>query len=399
MKKIAIITATRAEYGLLSPLIRRVLECESFEMDLIVTGGHLSERQGKTISEIRADGFPITHEIPILEDGDTPYDISLTMSNALKGFAKCFKKNRPDLVVILGDRTEMLAVASAAMNELIPIAHINGGDVTEGAVDDCVRHALTKMSYLHFTTCEAYRNRVIQLGEEPKRVFNVGSLSVENIMNETLLSREALSASIGFELSGDYAVVTYHPATLETGIEMCVDTKNKGNAGINVLLSALEVFPELKLLITKANTDTGGQQINEQIDDYVVNHQKRCRAVYSLGKVRYLSALKHATLVIGNSSSGITETPSFGVPTVNVGDRQRGRIRADNVIDCTMEKEAIISAVQTALSDTFKAAAANAKSPYGDGKTSEKIVTYLKQYLNKDEVNLKKHFYDVPVRY
>ena len=382
----AIVTATRAEYGLLTPLIRLLDKDVDLKLDLIVTGGHLSEKQGMTITEIQKDGFRISHKIPILEDGDTPYDCALTISNAIKSFASCFRNDRPDMLVILGDRTEMLGVAFAAINEGIPIAHINGGDVTEGAIDDCVRHALTKMSFLHFTTCESYRKRVIQLGEAPDRVFNVGSLSVENIKHEQLMSREELSRSIGFDLSDRYAVLTYHPVTLEG---------HSAETDIDVLFEALEEFSDLKLLITKANADSGGMRINERIDEYAAGHEEHMHAVFSLGKTRYLSALKFASVVIGNSSSGIMETPSFGVPTVNIGDRQKGRIQAENVINCQLNRSAIVDAVQTALSDRFRSLAENAVNPYGDGHTSEKIVFELKRYFESNHGGLKKGFYDI----
>lgn len=387
MYKIAVITATRAEYGLLSPFIKRVMRDDLLELDLIVTGGHLSETQGMTVGEIVGDKIPVMHRISILEDGDTPYDISVTMANATKGFAQCFRDDRPDMVVLLGDRTELLGIAAAAMNELIPIAHIHGGETTEGAVDESIRHAITKMSHLHFTSCEEYRKRVIQLGESPDRVFNVGALGIENIKSIKTKSVDELSADIGFDMSGDYALFTYHPVTMEN------ETEGRDIRGI---LAALDAFSDLKVLFTKANADRGGIRINRMIDEYVAAHRDRCVAVFSLGMERYLSAVSHAAVIIGNSSSGIIESPSFGVPAVNIGDRQKGRIRAGNILDCTAGEEAVTNAIGKALSDEFTAFAKMAVNPYGDGHTSEKIVFQIKEYFTRQPGNLKKKFYDIP---
>lgn len=384
--KICIVTGTRAEYHLLHPLIMAFKKEKCFDVSLAVTGGHLSEHHGSTYHDIEKDGITIAAKIPILGDGDSASDINHAMSRAIDGFDGYFCADRPDVVVLLGDRYELLAVAVVCMNLHIPIAHIHGGETTEGAIDESIRHAVTKMSYLHFTSCEAYRRRVIQLGESPDRVFNVGALGVENIRRACLMSREELSASVGFDLSGEYAVLTYHPVTLEDGSE----TKD-----MEEVFAATDSFPEIKFLFTKANADRGGTKINQMIDTYVSEHPGRCMAVHSLGMIRYLSALKYAACVIGNSSSGIIETPSFGVPTVNIGDRQKGRIQAENIINCTAEKSAIADAIRKALSEEFRMIARNAVNPYGDGNTSKKIVKHIKAFFARGEHTLKKRFFDI----
>lgn len=380
MKKIAIVTATRAEYGLLTPLIQKILDDKDFILDLIVTGAHLSDKQGRTVNAVREDGFPVTHEIPILEDGGTSYDISLTIANAARGFAACFRDDRPDIAVILGDRTEMLGVAVAAINERIPIAHIHGGEVTEGAVDDCIRHALTKMSYLHFTAAEAYRQRVIQLGEDPGRVFNAGSLGTENILHVPLMKEDEIRSSIGIPKDKQYVVVTFHPVTLE---DSTAEEQTK------ILCSAVEQEEEYFYLFTKANADAGGHMVNSVIEDFTKQHNNT-RLASSLGMKRYLSAVKYAAFVLGNSSSGISEAPVLGTPTVNIGDRQKGRIMAKTVINCEPDKDKIIEAM-------CKTKEIERKSDriYGDGHTSDKIVRIIKSFLMNHKINLKKGFYDL----
>ena len=378
MKKLAVVTATRAEYGALIPVIRTINEDMLMELELIVTGMHLSEKYGYTYSFIMDDGFPISYEIPILAEGNTPYDISITMSNALKGFAECFKKERPDMLLISGDRTEMLAVASAAMNERIPIAHIHGGEVTEGAVDDCVRHALTKMSYLHFTSTEEYRRRVIQLGEEPDRVFNVGALSAENILCTQLLEETEVRSLIGIPYDRPYVVVTFHPVTLECG------TAEKQ---VLELCKAIEMEPNFFFLITMSNADTGGDIINRVLERFA-EKRKNVKWTSNLGMVRYLSVLKYATYVLGNSSSGITEAPVLGVPTVNIGDRQKGRLMAETIINCDLDYESIYEAMNKAQKIKHRVT-----DLFGDGNTSKKIIEIIKELLLNYKINLKKGFY------
>ena len=380
MKKIAVVTATRAEYGILTPLIRAIENDAELELDLIVTGTHLSEKHGYTKKFIEADGFHISHEIPILEDGNTPYDISITMANAIKGFAECFKKDRPDMMIILGDRTEMLGIASAAMNERIPIAHLHGGEVTEGAVDDCVRHALSKMSYLHFTSTEAYRKRVIQLGESPERVFFVGALSTENILKAPLMSEAEIKADVGIPNEMPYSVVTFHPVTLEA---------DSAKEQTLALCKAMEQKNEFFYLITMANSDAGGDLVNAIFADFANKH-KNVKLVSSLGMIRYLSAVKYARFVLGNSSSGIIEAPVLGTPTVNIGDRQRGRLMAETIINCMPETESVTNAISIAEKTEHKATLM-----YGDGNTAEKIVSVIKEHLFNDKIDLKKKFYDI----
>ncbi len=383
MSKIAIVTATRAEYGLLYPLIKKIDDSE-LTLDLIVTGTHLSDKYGHTIDEIINDGFHISHQIPILEEDNTPYGISCTMANAIKGFAKCFRDDRPDLVVILGDRTEMLGVASAAMNEQIPIAHIHGGELTEGAVDDCVRHALSKMSYLHFVSTDKYRKRVIQLGEDPSRVFNVGALGVENIKKQQLYSREELARQLPMIPLKDncmpYAIVTYHPVTLES---------DSVQQQVEELCNAMDAEPKVFYLITSSNADAGGKIANSMLENFCYEHSNAI-FIKNLGMKRYLSALKNAAFVLGNSSSGVIEAPVMGVPTVNIGDRQKGRLSADTVINCESQKDSILQAMEIAMRMIHVQS-----KLYGDGNTSELIVNIIKKNIQDEGINLKKAFYDI----
>lgn len=380
MKKIAVVTATRAEYGLLTPLIQRINEDDELELDLIVTGAHLSEKQGHTIDNIKEDGFPITHEIPILDEDNTSYGVSLAMAKAIKGFAGCFRDDRPDMLLVLGDRTEMLGVASAAMNERIPIAHIHGGEVTEGAVDDCVRHALSKLSYLHFTSTEVYRNRVIQLGENPDRVYNVGALGTENILKQKLMLEEEIRNNLEIPLNTRYAVVTFHPVTLED---------NTIEQQIEMLCKVMEERNDIFYIVTASNVDMGGDAANVMLKRYCENHENT-RFFYSLGMKRYLSAVRYAAFVLGNSSSGILEAPVLGTPTVNIGIRQKGRLMTDTVINCRTDASEILNAIRKAEMMNHQAT-----NFYGDGTTSEKIVEIMKKHLNQKGINLKKGFYDM----
>ena len=383
MKKIAVVTADRAEYGILTPLLRRIWSDSGLKLDLIVTGTHLSERHGMTVKFIEEDGFPISHRIPILEEGNTPCHISFTMANALKKFATCFRDDVPEMVVILGDRTEMLGVACAAMNERIPIAHIHGGEITEGAVDDCVRHALTKMSYLHFTSTEEYRKRVIQMGEEPERVFNVGALSTEAILQTSLMDEKEVRRSAGIPANVPYAVVTFHPVTLEAGSE-----SEQTRELCEAMLECRENF----FLVTGTNADAGGDTVNHIMKQMVLGRQN-IGFIQNLGFIRYLSAVKYADFVLGNSSSGIIEAPVLGTPTVNIGSRQKGRIFPETVIQCEPEQQSIKSAIGSA-----KLMPHRQVHIYGDGNTSEYIVKQLKEFLNSHNTCVKKQFYDLDLR-
>ncbi len=382
MKKITIISATRAEYGILKPLIVKLKHASDFKTQLILTGSHLVEKLGNTYLEAEEDGMEIYKKISINTEGNTDYDTSLIMANALVEFGRYFQEEKPDLLIVLGDRTEIFAICAAAMNAHVPIAHLHGGELTQGAIDDNVRHAITKMSYLHFASAEAYRKRILQMGEEPERVFNVGALGVENILKEKLLDRKRLGENVGFPAEKDYAVVTFHPVTLEPGT---------AESQVRELFLAMRRRPELFYLITKANADAGGIQINEFMERETVKHSNM-KLVSSLGMKRYLSAVKYSRFVLGNSSSGIIEAPALGVPTVNIGDRQQGRIMAESVISCEPQCQSILDAMALAMHMEQK----KYHSPYGDGNTSEQIVCIIKDFFEKEKINLKKRFYDIP---
>lgn len=380
MFKVAVVTSTRADYGILHPLIRKIYEEELFELHLLATGMHLSEEYGYTVREIEKDGFPIRRKIPILEEGNTPYDISVTMANAQIGFAKYFRDERPDMVVILGDRTEMLGIAAAAVNERIPIAHISGGEVTAGAVDESIRHSLTKMAYLHFPGTEIARKRVIQLGESPDRVYNVGLLSTENIRLSKLLSEEEIRKELGVG-EAPYAIVTFHPVTQENAT---------AEGQVLELCAAMDAVNDVQYYITMSNSDVGGALINQIFTEYA-SQRDNVRMSSSLGMKRYLSALKYAEFVLGNSSSGIGEAPIIGVPTVNIGDRQKGRVMAETVINCVPRKEEIIKAIQKARETEHIPT-----KIFGDVGASDTMVRIMKEYLAEGKIDLKnKVFYDV----
>ena len=385
MKKICVLTATRAEYGLLKPLILKLKNLTEFETSIVVTGAHLSPEFGLTYLEIERDGIDVDKKIEILLSADTPSAISKSMGLAMISFADYFAETEPDLLVILGDRYESLAVGAVAMNQNIPIAHLHGGEATEGAVDEAYRHALTKMSHLHFTSTERYKERVIQLGEEPSRVFNVGALGVENIMSLDLMDKKALGHSIDRPLDRPYAVVTYHPVTLDP---------TASEHQMKQVLDALSEHKELDYIITKGNSDAHGRIINKMIDDYALENDN-VSVFTSLGVLRYLSAVKHSALVIGNSSSGIIEVPSFGIPTVNIGDRQKGRIQAESILNCPANRMDISNAITQVQSESFRALAASAVNPYGKTGTSQRICDELVRCLNSDTIDLKKKFYDI----
>lgn len=380
MKKIAVVTATRAEYGILKPLIAGLMDEPEFQVQLLVTGTHLSKEYGNTQEEIIRDHIPIAERIPILEEGNSPYDVSLTMANALRGFADYFRREKPDLLIVLGDRTELLGICCGAMNENIPIAHLHGGELTEGAVDDCVRHAITKMSYYHFPSAEVYRKRIIQMGEAPERVFCVGALGVENIRHAKLLSHRQVEQVLGIPEGAKYVMVTFHPVTLEAGME---------GKQVEQLAAAIKRHTAYQYIVTKANADVGGRNVNrmfQQLEDQCGN----VRLVSSLGAIRYLSAVKYSAFVLGNSSSGIIEAPALGTPAVNIGDRQRGRLMADTVINCEPEAEAIGAAMDKAAKTERRVS-----ELYGTGDTSKQIVKILREQLALHQGDVKKQFYDL----
>lgn len=386
MKSITVLTATRAEYGLLSPIIHALKACGSFEVRVVVTGAHLSPEFGLTYREIEKEGIEIDRKIEILLSSDTPSAISKSMGMALIGFADYFAERRPDALVVLGDRYETLAVCCAAMNARVPIIHLYGGETTEGAVDEVIRHAITKLSYLHLTSTEEYRKRVIQLGESPDRVFTVGAIGIENALKKKLLSKQELADSLGLALERPYAVITFHPVTLEN---------NSAKQQCRELLKALDMHPEMDYIITKANADADGRIINKMLDDYSLTHDNV--SVYeSLGAVRYLSAVKYACMAIGNSSSGLLEVPSFKIPTVNIGDRQKGRLKAASVIDCCPKAEEISQSIERAQTIEFREICETVTNPYGDGNTSKKVVDAIVNMMSS-EIDLKKKFYDLNI--
>ncbi|MFL2109903.1 UDP-N-acetylglucosamine 2-epimerase [Marinilactibacillus psychrotolerans] len=385
MKKIInILTATRAEYGLLKPIIVKLNKISEFDIRIVVTGAHLSSEFGLTYQEIEKDGFIIDEKIEILLSSDSTASISKSMGLAMISFADYFKKLAPDLLIVLGDRYETLAVVTTAMNQRIPIAHLYGGETTEGAIDESIRHAITKLSYLHFTSTEEYRKRVIQLGEHPDRVYNVGGIGIENVLNEKLLTKKQLEDSLGIDLSKPYGVVTFHPVTLEN---------NSSEIQISSLLEVCKEYKDMNFIITKANADAEGRIINQLIDQYEQKNEN-IYAFTSLGLTKYLSALKYAKLVIGNSSSGLLEAPSFNIPTINIGDRQKGRLQGDSVINCEPNKDSIRSAIEVSFTEQFMNQAKEAVNPYGDENTSDKVVDIIKEYILNDKINLKKKFYD-----
>lgn len=385
MKKICVVTATRAEYGLLRPLIRRILEEKYFELCLVVSGTHLAEEFGHTIWEIEKDDFPIAEKISILDIQDSEIGVCNTMGNANRLFGEMFARQRPDMLIVLGDRYELIPICSSAMIFRIPIAHISGGEITEGIMDDVFRHCVTKMSYLHFPGCEEYRKRIIQLGEDPQRVFNFGDIGVENIKKIQYLSKKELENAIGYSLEKPYAEVTFHPVTLEN---------NTAEIQTRELVEALSQRTELNFIVTLANADMQGNVINRVFKEAAGRYQN-IFCYPSLGIEKYLSLIKYAEFVIGNSSSGIIEVPCFGIPTINIGDRQKGRLRADSVIDCDAKKEDILKSIEKAMSQEFRIIARNASNPYGEGNTSEKIVETIKNFLQLDKIDLKKKFYDL----
>lgn len=386
MKRIGIMTGTRAEYGLLKSLMQEINKDNDLELYLIVSGMHLSPEFGMTYKEIEEDGFEINAKVEMLLSSDSPAGISKSIGLGVIGFADEFQRADLDMLILLGDRYEALSAAICALVMRIPIAHLHGGELTEGAIDEGIRHSITKMSYLHFTSTEQYRNRVIQLGENPERVFYVGALGVENIKKINLMTKEELERSIHFEIDENTVIVTYHPVTLEN---------NTVEEQFLNLLEVLDRNPKIRMIFTKANADTNGRIVNELIDKYAAQNSERACAFMSLGQKRYLSALKYCRIVIGNSSSGIIEAPSFGKPIINIGDRQKGRICADSVINCGYTQQEIQQAMETALTEEFENKARNCRNPYEKENTAANIISVIKDYLLNDKIKLKKGFYDI----
>lgn len=383
MKKIVIVTATRAEYGLLSPVIRelRQRENDDLKVDLIVTGTHLSEQYGMTIKEIKDR---VDYKIPVSVNSDTELNISENQAEVLVKFTELFSTKKYNAVLLLGDRYETLAIAIAAGNTKTPIFHLCGGDTTEGAIDEWIRHSITKISYLHFVTNEESRRHVIQLGEDPNRIFNYGSTSIDNILNVANMEKIEVLESIGLN-DCRYAVCTYHPVTMED--------ENVAEQ-IEEFLSAIKAFPEIQFIMTKSNADQGGARINELLDE-AENKINNLHVFTSLGICRYLSLLKYAEFVLGNSSSGIIETPVFHVPTVNVGDRQKGRLRSESIINCAPDTNSIVKAIKMALSDEHRDICKKVVSQYGDGHAAERIAQKVIEIVINGRIDLKKRFYDL----
>ena len=376
------VTGSRAEYGILRGLMKAIQNDPDLKLQVIATNQHLSKLQGETYKEIEKDGFAIDFKVNMADDEapDTANTTAKAMSRGISGFADAFDALQPDLLLILGDRYEMLAVASAALIYKIPIAHLHGGEITEGAFDDAIRHAITKMSHLHFTSTEVYRQRVIQLGEQPDRVFNVGALGVENIMKTDFMTEDEIEQSLNFQLTDKCFLCTYHPVTLSN---MSSETQ------IMNLLKALDDYQNYHIIFTYSNSDTNSQIIIKRIQEYVDRNEGRCMFIPSLGQRRYFSALKYMTAVIGNSSSGIIEVPSFGIPTLDIGDRQKGRIAADSVIHCGYSTEEIKEGITKVVKYTSKKIA----NPYYKEGTCDAILKDIKTYP-LDHI-VQKHFYDI----
>jgi len=385
IKKICVVTGTRAEYGLLYWLMKEIQADEALELQVIATGMHLSPEFGLTYKEIEKD-FQIDKKIEMLLSSDTAIGISKSMGLAQISFAEAYEQLQPDIVVVLGDRYEIFSAVSAAMIANLPIAHLHGGETTEGAFDEAIRHSITKMSHLHFTATESYKNRVIQLGEQPNRVFNVGGLGIDNIVKLTLLSKKEFEEAINFKLNKQNILITFHPVTLES---------SSAEQQFSELLASLDELEDTHLIFTKANSDTDGRIINKMIDKYVAKNTNKAIGFTSLGQLRYLSTLQYIDMVVGNSSSGLAEVPTFKKATINIGDRQKGRIKANSVIDCLPNKIAIKKAFAHALSMEFQAELKTVKNPYGLGGASAKIKGILKEI---DITNImKKTFYNLSV--
>jgi GDP/UDP-N,N'-diacetylbacillosamine 2-epimerase (hydrolysing) len=384
MKKICVVTGTRAEYGLLYWLIKGINDDPELELQLLVTGMHISPEFGLTWKQIEQDGFPISRKIEILLSSDSSIGISKSMALAQISFAEALDQLKPDLLILLGDRTEIFSAASTALIAGIPIAHIHGGEITAGAYDDAIRHSITKMSLLHFTATEEYQQRVIQMGERPETVYNVGAIGLDNIKRLKLLSREEFENSINHKLFSKNLLITFHPVTLDY---------YSANIQFTQLLKALDELKNTLLIFTKPNSDKGGRIIIQLIDEYVQKNKNKAVSFVSLGQLLYLSAMSHVDAVVGNSSSGIIEAPVLNVPTINIGDRQKGRIMGQTIINCQPSKEKIIDAIHTAFN--FDRSIPR-KHPYGEGNTSNKILGIIK---NIKTLNIKKKFYDIKFKF
>lgn len=386
--RVTVFTGARAEYGLLRPLMKLLAADDVFALSVLVSGMHLSERFGHTVAEVEADGFEIGARVPVDLDDDSEAGVARATAACLAGCADAFAADRPDLLVVLGDRFEVLAAATAAALARIPVAHLHGGELTQGAVDDSIRHAVTKLSLLHFAATDSYRRRIIQLGEEPARVFDVGAIGIDNALGLPLLGRAELESALGPVFGHKTAVVTYHPVTLEG---------DSAGAQMDALTGALESIEGLSVVLTAPNADAGNNVIFERIERFVERHPGRAHFFTSLGSLRYLSLVAEADVCVGNSSSGVIEAPSLGTPTVDIGDRQAGRERAASVLHCEPELASIEEALRRALSAEVQGIAATRTNPYGDGHTAERIAEVLRSVARGEMVlDVKKRFYDLP---
>ncbi|MGE6433027.1 UDP-N-acetylglucosamine 2-epimerase [Shewanella baltica] len=381
-KKVTIFTGTRAEYGLLYWLLKDIQSDKELSLQLLVSGMHLSPEFGETYRQIEKDGFKIDEKIEILLSSDSAVGTAKSMGLGVLGFADALSRLSPDVLVILGDRFEALAAAQTAMILRIPVVHMHGGEITEGAYDDAIRHAITKLSYLHATSTEEYRQRVIQLGEAPERVFNVGAIGLDHLNRSTFISVEELAASLQFPLQKPYLVVTYHPVTL---------ADEEPTVSFNALLEALDTYPDVQVILTYPNADDGGRKIIPLLEAYAAKQPQRVLAIPSLGQVRYLSAIKHAAAVVGNSSSGIIEVPSLDVPTVNIGARQKGRLAAKSVLNAGPNQKSISDAIKIAISRSYKGFNEKVDNPYGQGDASSQVIDMIKSL----EFKPSKAFFDI----
>lgn len=384
MRKICVVTGSRAEYGLLSRLMRLIKEDDELTLQVIATNTHLSPEYGLTFQEIEKDGFNIDKKVIMLLSSDTANAITKSVGLATIGFADAYEDLKPDLLLVLGDRFEILAAVTAALFFKIPVAHLHGGEISEGAYDDAIRHSITKMSHLHFTSTEDYRKRVIQLGEDPNRVFHVGSIGIDNIKHLHLIPKHKLEDSLEFKFGKKCALVTFHPVTLES---------NSTEIQIRSILDALKSIEDLNILFTLPNSDTDGYIISKMINQFVIENKNRSIVFKSLGQLRYFSSLQFVDAVIGNSSSGIIEVPSFGIPTLNIGNRQQGRIKAKSIVDCDVTFEDVSSNLRIVLSTSFKENYKQCTNPYEKGNTAIEILKIIKYFELKSII--KKRFYNI----
>ena len=384
MRKICIVTGSRAEYGLLSRLMRLIQEDTELTLQIIATNMHLSPEFGLTYKEIEKDGFRIDNKLEMLLSSDTANATTKSVGLATIGFADVYENLKPDLLIVVGDRFEILAAVTAALFFKIPVAHLHGGEITEGAYDDAIRHAITKMSHLHFTSTEEYRKRVIQLGEEPARVFNVGAIGIDNIRHLQLMPKNELEESLNFKFGRRSVLVTFHPVTLES---------NTAEEQIQNLLQALKSIDDLRLIFTLPNSDTDGRIIMQMINQFVEDNKNRSIVFTSLGQLRYLSALQFVSVVAGNSSSGLIEVPFFGIPTLNIGNRQQGRIKAITVVDCEATFKDIRQKMKFVLSTKFKKSLIKITNPYKQENTAVEILSVIKNYELKGLIQ--KKFYNI----